>query len=77
MRPDREYVMTCEHVTEDVWSPWPNFVKEGDGARVIRCRACKWQGGTTTTGLVCDRWAMFRHEVEPDGFCAWGETRED
>lgn len=49
------------------------------GERIVRCRDCKrseeWQGRT-----FCHKFSMSSSAgwpVEPDGFCAWGERRDD
>lgn len=60
-----------------------------DSAEVVRCRNCRHfyeDRRDTATGWVdvftCDseQWStvslMPSHEVEPDGFCAWGERRD-
>ena len=57
---------------------------------IVRCRDCKHCYETrecTSTGwedaLVCgsDQWStaslLPSHTVKPDGFCAWGEKKED
>ena len=55
------------------------------GVEVVRCRDCKY---VTDEGYGCKyfshyeqgasyRWEDVPAEVEPDGFCAWGERRED
>ena len=41
--------------------------------KVVRCRDCKWY--THSSFHRCDLYSI-EHEVEPDGFCAWGERRE-
>lgn len=56
---------------------------------VVRCRDCKhfYDGRRDTANgwvdvFTCDseQWStvslMPSHEVEPDGFCAWGERRD-
>ena len=52
--------------------------------RIVRCRDCE---NATNDGYGCTlfshyeqgasyRWEDVPAEVEPDGFCAWGERRE-
>ena len=59
--------------------------RRGDAVEVVRCRDCKY---VTDEGYGCKyfshyeqgasyRWEDVPAEVEPDGFCAWGERRED
>ena len=42
---------------------------------VVRCRDCKWgiDGGKYCAEGASDSWDW--RNVEPDGFCAWGERR--
>lgn len=60
------------------------------GERITRCGECKYSyedSRDTSVGqvsvLACDskQWStaglMPSHEVKPDGFCSWGERRED
>lgn len=64
----REYIVRLSH-------DWAN--KEGEKlTEIVRCRDCKY-----FTDGECDseQWrgyAGLRCEVEPDGFCAWGERTE-
>lgn len=57
---------------------------------IVRCQNCKYHYETrecTSTGwedaLACENpqwstWSLMpSHEVKPDGFCAWGEEKED
>ena len=45
--------------------------------RVLRCRDCKWgvDGGKYCAEGCADSWDW--RNVEPDGFCSWGERRGD
>lgn len=54
--------------------------------RVVRCRDCKHMHVVRQMGFdVAECWLHASHETgalgkeptEPDGFCAWGERRED
>jgi hypothetical protein len=40
--------------------------------RLVRCKECRFYDARH-----CDCVSDCRREVEPDGFCAWGETEED
>lgn len=57
-------------------------MRGGDFVRgeIVRCRDCKHYDPHPTDGGVCflpDGDGDFaRWEVEPDGFCNWGERRE-
>ena len=40
--------------------------------RIVRCRDCE----RALDGATCGIWCMDHHrQVEPDGFCAWGDRR--
>lgn len=46
---------------------------------IVRCMDCKWlrvdmSDHEYRSGYWCD---MGRFDPKPDGFCAWGERRED
>ena len=48
--------------------------------RIVRCRDCACFSVDDSdhdyrTGWWCKRW--YTDMVKPDGFCAWGEKRED
>jgi hypothetical protein len=44
--------------------------------RIVRCRDCKFgvDGGKYCAEGCADSWDW--RNVEPDGFCAWGERKE-
>lgn len=42
--------------------------------RIVRCRDCKYYQPEMYHNIDCE-WFMFN--VEPDGFCAWGEKNDD
>ena len=49
---------------------------------IVRCKDCKFQHETLDGIILCEFWTDSYDEdalpsVEPDGFCAWGERRED
>jgi hypothetical protein len=64
-----------------------DFYAEHDGVkceRIVRCRDCRY---ATDEGYGCKhfshyeqgasyRWEDVPADVEPDGFCRWGERRE-
>ena len=43
---------------------------------IVRCRHCKWFDAPRLCrrDMSCDEIAV---DVEPNGFCAWGERRDD
>lgn len=49
--------------------------------RIVRCKDCKHYSEhewiiVTDVSDVCHFWHGEPTKVEPDGFCAWGETEE-
>lgn len=66
--------MSEEHIgwLDDEW----NTVLD-QGQPIVRCRDCK-NTYQYNEPIGCDcLCGLFWIEVEPDGFCAWGERRED
>ena len=64
---------------------WGDFEKVANGVKVaymdapepiVRCRDCI---GLVETwdGWECEQFSGEYHRAEPDGFCAWGERREE
>lgn len=54
--------------------------RQRDAVEVVRCRDCErfavdQSDHDYRTGWWCKRW--YTDMVKPDGFCAWGEKRED
>lgn len=51
-------------------------IEEPDGSiteRIVRCRDCCFAGDYSR----CMHPRFMRCDVEPDGYCAWGEKRSD
>lgn len=50
-------------------------VRDADGPEIVRCRDCKF---SDSMGYQC-RWFhgdyLTHAQVQPEGFCAWGERR--
>lgn len=46
------------------------------GEVIVRCRDCVGME-ETMDGYECERFSDEYHRAEPNGFCAWGERRED
>ena len=53
------------------------------GEEIVRCRDCKHHVDTPKRGCRCYHWMTLDcyenpvpSEVEPNGFCAWGERRD-
>ena len=42
--------------------------------KIVRCRDCAKHTCTPKGSCRCDYWITF---VEPDGFCSWGERKEN
>ena len=66
----------AEYVT--VWVDDLPDLKRGE--EIVRCRDCErfavdQSDHDYRTSWWCKRW--YTDMVEPDGFCAWGERRED
>lgn len=71
-KPNRhsEFVMDCEHVGGNVWSPEALWAIRGQNSEVTRCYRCKWGTVIGTGKLVhCklhDRMTLL------DDFCSMG-----
>lgn len=72
----REYVIECDKVSGDVWSPRGLFAYEGVNDQIIRCAACGLSGHDAHGGLTCDRYPESRHDTDPRGFCHAAIPRE-
>lgn len=46
-----------------------------DAVEVVRCGQCQFTETDCVDAIYCQRWD--RWEMEPDGYCAWGQRRED
>ena len=48
-----------------------------DVVEVVRCRDCKYWGGSTF-GYVCEAWSGMdlKHHTRPNDFCSYGERKE-
>ena len=64
---------TSEYVTFDQLRE--ELRKKPDLVEVVRCRDCKWYHGSGVASLTPFCTQMEDANVEPDGFCAWGERR--
>ena len=74
-----EHVHECVgHWTDDgEWQVSP-------GEPIVRCRDCKhyyevenYHPQGNYDSRCCKYFDTYNDEVEPDGFCAWGEAEED
>lgn len=50
------------------------FHMRGEPEPIVRCRDCKYSDDDP--GVLCDLRGNYVI-VEPDGFCAWGERKQD
>lgn len=46
-----------------------------DAVEVCRCGQCQFTETDCVDAIYCQRWD--RWGMEPDGYCAWGQRRED
>ena len=61
-----------EHLTDDGMTGAINAIEEMptvDAVPVVRCKDCKYKQGS-----ACDYSAVW---VRPNGFCSWGERKEE
>lgn len=68
-----EYVVECHSYKGKTY---PHSGPQRVHERVVRCRDCYWcaESMAGAGALECD---YINRGVDPDGFCAWGELRED
>ena len=78
-----KYGLTVERVRQ-IWRKEQWYRSRFDGLQpIVRCRDCKHHIDTPKRGCRCYRWMTLDcyenpvpSEVNPDGFCAWGERRD-
>ena len=61
--------LMCEDIAENRLETWFGLVPTVDAVEVVRCKDCLYRDGN-----ACDYSAVY---VRPNGFCQWGERRED
>ena len=66
--PISEFIEIAESLSED-WCKQIDMMPTVDAVKVVRCKDCKYKKGS-----VCDYSAVY---VRPNGYCQWGERRED
>lgn len=68
-----EYIVTCDDET----ASW--IGNEADSMEpIVRCRDCRhYRKSMNGCAEFGDEWRDEFANVEPDGFCAWGERRVD
>lgn len=65
-----EYIL---NLAQEFVENYPDALRE----EIVRCRDCRYFNCLWTDCYVCKRnKENFMPFVEPDGFCAWGERRE-
>lgn len=63
-----EYIIRPPERVDSSLSLWPIIVGE-----IVRCRDCKHYHPEMYNNINCE---WFMSDVEPEGFCAWGERKE-
>lgn len=80
----REYIIRCEHITDNIWTPIAFFATDGENEQIVRCKDCsEWRTWTEQdyrnpyddTEYECCECSLFKTS-NPDGFCAWGERKD-
>jgi hypothetical protein len=71
------YVMREKILVDGEWVESPSYhrVCTDELTEIVRCRDCKWyEQSEINNALSC--WCdCHEHNVDPDGFCAWGERK--
>ena len=62
-----EFIYKRERIADGIYSA------ESTGEQIVRCRDCKHYHPEMYNNINCE-WFMF--DVEPNGFCAWGERKD-
>lgn len=69
-----EFIIECEYDFDDGWIPGEHREE------IVRCRDCKhYEYWTFRDGRIaadCARGGDYLFDTEPNGFCAWGERRQ-
>ena len=71
MADQREFIVRCDHIASNIWDVSHRWVDSGECDEVVRCRDCRWYAHLR---MMCRR-ADFT-VLEPDGYCKWGERRD-
>ena len=71
----KELVASFEHMGNDVWFVDTAWALGDEATEVVRCRDCKY---CVKKGhrIYCDLNVGGFPQVEPNGFCYWGERNE-
>ena len=70
-RDTSEFIVRCDHIANNIWDVSHRWVDSGECDEVVRCRDCRWYAHLR---MMCRR-ADFT-VLEPEGFCKWGERRD-
>lgn len=73
MEPESDYIFTM-HQDEQVDSSHVMIINTLSFKPLVRCHACEY---FIDGEEECQRWSGEYHYAEHDGFCKWGERRED
>ena len=69
----REFIGSYEKMGDGVWSIDDQIADTSQ--EVVRCKDCThWTEDEAEYYHYCGEWCG---QVEPDGFCKWGERRDD
>ena len=72
-----EYIYGTKVRTSDDERVWELTPQSERRERIVRCRDCKF---STSMGYQCEWFHddyLTHAQVVPEGFCAWGEPREE
>lgn len=69
---EREFIIPCSNVTEDIWWPERSCFPEDDIDEIVRCKDCVNYEDQREPVSVCLFTGL---AISYDGFCCWGERR--
>lgn len=72
-RETSEFVVTCEHIAENIWDVSHRWVDSTECDEVVRCRSCKFYTPNSDGVLGGCTLLDFYTKGMENGFCAWGE----
>jgi hypothetical protein len=67
----REFIVRCDHIAENIWDVDHRWVDSTECPEVVRCRDCRWYAHLR---MMCRKRDFT--VLEPDGYCKWGERRD-
>lgn len=78
-----EYIAKCRELVGITGKTFqfPEYIDQTE--EIVRCRECayyyeadNYHPSGNYTSRCCKYFDSYMNEVQPDGFCAWGERRE-